>query len=66
LEQIITKRDAEAGTGVNTTTVEMQKVRKNLETRRKVSPNLLPVINIMESLMRIILDTEAVEKKRQQ
>lgn len=65
LEEALAKRESEMGTGANTSTAELTKVRKNLESRKKLSPNTMQIVSIVEVLTRILLELDAAEKNRQ-
>ncbi len=45
---------------------ELQKIRKNVENRKRMSPNLTQILNLIEIFIKNLLDSDVAERKRVQ
>ena len=45
---------------------ELQKIRKNVDNRKRMSPNLTQILNLIEIFIKNLLDSDIAERKRVQ
>lgn len=66
MEQALAAREAEAASNaaINSSTTDLQKARKNLEKSKKESSNVQPIVSMLETLTRLLLEIDAKERNR--